>query len=318
MIELLYLLFLLFLANVGERRRFVWHLTLLLLGATNVGVMLLGLGILLTSLASSVSGPPSPFFTPRVGVILFATGLLAFLPLLAGVRRVVGDFLPLDPQRPVHTTALVYAVYLVGGAIAQFAADVSAQLSLTGVQLTQVALWLQGLFFVATSLVGVGFPVRRSLRATLRRLGVKRLTGDHVRLALVAVVGLEVFDYAVSLAWFTADPDSYRYIAGLNETLFGRLMNPAGAITVGLTAGVGEELLFRGALQPRFGLWITAALFALVHTQYALSPALLEVFIIGIVLGLIRERSSTTTAILVHALYNAVNVLLFPFWPGSP
>jgi membrane protease YdiL (CAAX protease family) len=41
-----------------------------------------------------------------------------------------------------------------------------------------------------------------------------------------------------------------------------------------------------------------------------LSLATLEILIIGLVLGLIRNRTSTTVAILVHAGYNTLGVLL--------
>ncbi len=316
MVEFLYVLLLLVLANLGERYRPAWYVVLLLLAATNAGLVLLGAGLLLIP-ARFLQGPPSPFFVPRVGVVLLATGLVAFLPLLAGVRRTLCALLPLEPDRPVHTTALVYAVYLVGVTAAQFAADVSTQLFRSGVQVTQALLWVQEGFFTAAGLLGVGFPVRRSLAEARRRLGLTRPTGGHLRLALLTVVGLQAFDFAVSLTWSAVDPVSFQRLQELNRSLFAPLLNPVGALTLGLAAGVGEEILFRGALQPRFGLWLTAALFAIAHTQYALSPALLEVFVIGLVLGLVRNRTSTTTAVLVHALYNTLNVLLWPLWPGS-
>jgi hypothetical protein len=77
-----------------------------------------------------------------------------------------------------------------------------------------------------------------------------------------------------------------------------------------LAAGIGEELLFRGALQPVLGLWFTAILFAASHIQYGLTPATLAVFIIAIALGIIRQRTNTTVAILVHFGYDFVIGLL--------
>ncbi len=38
--------------------------------------------------------------------------------------------------------------------------------------------------------------------------------------------------------------------------------------------------------------------------------ATLEIFVIGLVLGLMRNRTNTTVCILIHASYNAVGVLL--------
>jgi len=43
-----------------------------------------------------------------------------------------------------------------------------------------------------------------------------------------------------------------------------RGLNP---VWISLFAGIGEELLFRGAIQPLLGLWLTSVIFALVHIQ---------------------------------------------------
>jgi len=70
-------------------------------------------------------------------------------------------------------------------------------------------------------------------------------------------------------------------------------------------AGVVEESLFRGALLPRFGIVVTAILFAALHIQYAVSFATLEVFVLGLGLGWLRVRSgSTLTCMVTHAGYD--------------
>ncbi|MDQ7028918.1 MAG: CPBP family intramembrane metalloprotease [Ardenticatenia bacterium] len=319
MIELLYALVVLVMANVGERYRPVWYVAKVLLSITNLLLMVVGgLALIAPMLFSGGEVIPPLFFSPGVGVVLLTTGSVAFLVLwVPTVRRALAEVLPFNPERPVHTLAVVYAVYFVGVTVAQYVADISTQLFMVGAQVTLAVLWVQGGFFVALSLAGVGFPIRRSFGESLRRLGLMKLNGRHVTLVLGTVVGLELFDYLVNLVWFTVDPASFERISALNERLFAQLITPAGALSLGITAGVGEEMLFRGAVQPRFGLWVTSAIFALAHTQYALSPALLEVFVIGLILGMIRERINTTAAISVHALYNIVNVLLWPLWPGS-
>jgi membrane protease YdiL (CAAX protease family) len=73
---------------------------------------------------------------------------------------------------------------------------------------------------------------------------------------------------------------------------------------LGLAAALGEETVFRGALQPRFGLVFTSILFALLHSQYGLSFSTIAVFVIGLVLGVLRLRANTTTAMITHAVYN--------------
>ena len=87
-------------------------------------------------------------------------------------------------------------------------------------------------------------------------------------------------------------------------------MTVGGAVVLGLSAGISEELLFRGAVQPRLGLLLASILFAVGHVQYGFTVATLEVFVIGLVLGLVRNRTNTTICILIHAGYNSVGVLL--------
>src|SRR5207249_5826749 len=65
-----------------------------------------------------------------------------------------------------------------------------------------------------------------------------------------------------------------------------------------------EELLFRGALQPRIGLVPTALLFTSIHTQYALSLDTAAVLVIALGLGLLRKYTNTTTSCTCHISYN--------------
>jgi hypothetical protein len=99
-------------------------------------------------------------------------------------------------------------------------------------------------------------------------------------------------------------------VSKLSEALFEPFLAAGwiGALTVGLSAGLGEEMVFRGAAQPRFGIALTAFLFAFMHTQYTISPALLQVFLLAVVLGVARVRSNTTTCMLAHATYNTILV----------
>ena len=71
-----------------------------------------------------------------------------------------------------------------------------------------------------------------------------------------------------------------------------------------MVPGVCEELLFRGALQPRFGLVLTALLFTAIHTEYGISIDVLSIFVIAFGLGLIRKYTNTTTSVTSHVAYN--------------
>ena len=65
---------------------------------------------------------------------------------------------------------------------------------------------------------------------------------------------------------------------------------------LGLRAGIGEEVLVRGALQPRTGLFWASLLFAAGHVQYTWF-GMLTILALGVTLGLVRRSSNTTTAI---------------------
>jgi len=146
-------------------------------------------------------------------------------------------------------------------------------------------------------------------------LGLRRLTWRHLALAISVTVLFLGLDFIFGQVWHALWPENYSRINNISEGLLGNLFNPLGAVTLGLSAGIGEETLFRGALLPRFGLTVSSLLFTVGHIQYAFSPALVEIFIIGLILGILRQRTSTTTSVVAHALYNFLGVILSPFFP---
>jgi hypothetical protein len=88
---------------------------------------------------------------------------------------------------------------------------------------------------------------------------------------------------------------------------------------VGLCAGVGEELLFRAALQPLVGLWIGSAIFAAAHVRTATlgGPSLvkrlaylLNVAAAGVALGLVFQHLGLAATILIHATIDVVGLLV--------
>ena len=84
-------------------------------------------------------------------------------------------------------------------------------------------------------------------------------------------------------------------------------MGPGQTLLLGLSAGIGEEITLRGALQPKLGIALTSLLFASLHVQYSWFGMLALLFF-GLLLGVIRRRTSTTVAIAVHALYDVLAV----------
>lgn len=248
------------------------------------------------------------------GALVLLTVLLSMLSLIPAVRRVLIQALglKLDIENMVHTVAWVFAIWLVGLTVAQVLViqDLPPEVLIQGSDLSLSNVWEQGIAFVLLAILGVGLGLRRSIPEAMARLGMTLPTPRQLGIALAAIIILSGWDALLSLTWQTLDPDSFERISSISEGLFANMMTPIGALSIGLSAGIGEELLFRGAIQSRFGLIWATILFTVGHIQYEISPALLSVFLIGLVLGIIRQRYNTTTAILIHAGYNTLNVFL--------
>jgi membrane protease YdiL (CAAX protease family) len=309
------LLVLVVLANLGEENkvpRLLTHALLVLLD-----LALLGGGLLAMTAPLLTAGRPLPPANyGGLAVTLGLTAVLGALSLIPAVRRGLAHWLEIEPASCVHTTALAFAVYFVGLTMAQVAligdlselTSVEARLSVLDMLTTTLPLALM-------ALVSVGFLMRRDLRATLERLGLRWMTVRQWCLAILAILLFLAFDYTVLRVWQQFWPDSHALVSDITTNLFGGLVSPLAALAVGLSAGIGEELLFRGALQPRFGLVLTSLLFAVGHAHYGLSPAMVEVFIVGLALGLVRRQTNTTTCVLIHAGYNFVDLILLPYFP---
>jgi hypothetical protein len=210
---------------------------------------------------------------------------------------------------------LVLALYLVGNSIATLWLIPLISMSDQGALLTPAVIWTQELAFALIGALGVGLFTRRSLRGVLERLKLEMPSARQLLSGLGLVVVLLGLSWLISTVWSWLDPKSYAEVGRISEALFGGLTSPIGILSLGLAAGIGEETLFRGALQPRFGLPLTAFLFMIAHTQYTISPALIELFVVGWVLGMVRDRSNTTVCILIHAFYNILSVILAPLFP---
>ena len=139
--------------------------------------------------------------------------------------------------------------------------------------------------------------------------------------------GLPIFRQAFlgfafgGIYWLSA-AIGFKYVANRQTTQhiaksYGRLdltrWNP---LWISLAAAFGEELLFRGALQPLLGIWVTSALFVLAHTQaYRLSSVNKRVlmqsmmlFALSIVFSYIAQYAGLITVMIVHAAMDIVGL----------
>lgn len=296
------------LANFGERHR-TPRILAFIAGATLAGVAsLIGLLIALWQLLQYSMGlvTPAQFRTAElIGAPLAAAGTLGLLYLLPPLQRAVARVLPLRPGSPVHYLTVVMGLLLV-------AQQAGAQIQ-PAQPLTFGDLLAQDLPLLVLSFLGVGLFIRRSPRETIERLGLD--PPPQRRWWGIAVLGIGAFlavAFGIELVANAVAPDQQKQVTDVSNVLFSHFNNPAAIVFLGLLAGVVEEILFRGALLPRFGILLSAILFAALHTQYAVSFATLEVFVLGIGLGWLRVQAGTLPAIVTHAGYD-IAVGLIPF-----
>jgi uncharacterized protein len=286
----------------------------LYLGIMFVGFVLQLVGFLAQSIdpATLPVGAMSVDRLPVFALSLWAPALVGLLLLISPVRRLFARFTPLDPTSPVQAVALSYSALVLLNLLATLGiglknlAESLQQQAAAGMGFnTMPLLWAQDITMLVLGLVGVGWLSRRSLGSVLDRLAIVRPTlgqvGIGLATGLLMVPVVLALEYLLSQLGIKTNADVER----LTEQIIGPLATSIpGILTLGLAAALGEETVFRGALQPRFGLIFTALLFALLHSTYGISVATLIVFGVGSVLGLLRMRYNTTTSMVAHAVYN--------------
>ncbi len=227
---------------------------------------------------------------------------------------------PLDPDVPVHRLAAAVAMGLtaLNLAVALSWSKLAVQVEVTDLR-GLGSLWLllvNDIGLIAVALAGVGWPEDRTFTQALDRLGINGMTGwgliasIGVAVGLVAFgIGIEAAAQALGLAPDRATEIAMRQMAELAGRSPLRIAVIAGA------TGLSEELLFRGALQPRLGLLLTSLVFASFHVQYGVGLGFLEVAVAGVALGVLRDRFGTLSAAVAHGLYNAIVLAIVSLAP---
>lgn len=82
-------------------------------------------------------------------------------------------------------------------------------------------------------------------------------------------------------------------------------------IQLSLFAGVGEELLFRGAIQPLIGIWLTSLIFIAIHGYFKFKSTghllfVVMMFALSMVLGYLFEYVGLISAMGAHAVYDVI------------
>jgi membrane protease YdiL (CAAX protease family) len=165
---------------------------------------------------------------------------------------------------------------------------------------------------------GVRFMWRRTPEEIRARLGLAIPTPLTLLVAVVAAAVL--VGVAIGGERLTArlSPTIAENVGRINDQALANIGGLGAAAVAAILLGIGEEVLFRGAIQPRYGVFLTALAFAALHTQYGFPAAPLTLFAVGIVLGIERRYATTTASILSHVLFVTAMVTLVAtgVWTG--
>lgn len=310
-IEITLVVGLIVLANVVKKQNSDTFIKLfdLLLIWLNAPLFLLGVLFVfqtseLRSLVSIQLDSPVAF-----GIFLQATAVWGVIVSFRSTRHSLEKWMPIDPHSPLHTLALVLSGYFAGSVMLQVVGGLENFTE--ALPRVSIPLFLaQQAAFVLIAFLGVGVIMRRDWRAVLQRLDLGPVNGRQLLEALGWIALLVVLQALGGAAWELISPQEVAQVEALSE----RLYEGFGFwhwLALAIGAGIGEEILFRGALQPVLGIWFTSALFAVVHVQYGLlNPATLVLFLLALILGYIKQRHNTTVAIFVHFGYNLVLALI--------
>lgn len=269
--------------------------------------ILLGSGMALWVQRGSRRAPPPPGFSEPIRNLM-AAAVLA-LTLFLGVFVPLATF---DLPQDVDIESLGYG-----------------QLFLShGLLLASVILW-----------AGLGWSGGRSRRATVRRLpasvpgdaeleapdagwvrGLRLATGrrlfEELRAGLLAGLGAWAAVLASMLAlgtvlaltgrgaeWLEAPPSPLIvFLAGLPVIA---------RVAVSVSAGVVEELFFRGLLQPRIGIGASTACFVLGHLSYEQPLMLVGLVVLSTIYGVLaRRRGNIWASVIAHTLFDMVQLLI--------
>lgn len=277
----------------------------------------------LETLAGGVLDPEVAAVAGRIGGMAIVSVLFACLGFLPPVRRAISRLLPIDPDSFVHTVALVTVVALLlmsfvpllvlgePPALSETALDQVEQSGFTGEEglLFQVFTLI---WSVPIAIFVVGYGIRRSLREALQRLGLVRPTliqmGIGIGVAILLVFVSSLLQAGISwfwqvMGWPMTDVEAFNELAAF-------AFSPLGAVLVGISAGLGEELAVRGVLQPRLGILLSNLFFTALHAFQYSWDALLVVFLLGTFFGVLRRYTNTTTSAVAHGLYDFFVIMM--------
>lgn len=240
--------------------------------------------------------------------IMTAEGLRNLIDRLSGAAGLY------DPASNVHQVAVVLALAFLSITVGQLVLSGGVEGLASDIESNGISFGLvifQAVLMIAIAFLGVGMMIRRDVPQTLQRLGLRIPTVADVVWGIGTGIGLYIVLLAMVLVWAAIVPmEQLEQQSAASDQIAQAFNTLPAAFLLSASAGISEEILFRGALQPIFGLGLTSLFFALIHMQYTLTPATLIIFVVAVGLGVLRRRQSTTAAIIAHFVYNFVQLAL--------
>jgi hypothetical protein len=270
-------------------------------------------------------------FRPQLQAILLTfklvipLGLIGFIP---AVRQALARLLPMQPESFGHAVMLASVSTLIvisltplivlGTApLPDVVALLAARSHWAGGQstVTQDTLFIQmyrWAWAIPCTIFAAGLSMRWRWPAVRERLGLVRPSVLQVALALalagVAVITMPGLNQVLGGVWPVVGwprTDSVPIVKLLQAQI-----TPHGFVLLSVLAALGMELVIRGLLQPRLGLLVANLFFTSLYALQYNWDGLILIFLLGLVLGLLRQRTNTTTSLIMHGTVRALLGLL--------
>lgn len=263
-----------------------------------------GILLLIAGLALTVNGRSE-------GIPAMSIGLGLSLPMFKPFRKLLSKVTPIDPDSAMDWSGLTIVLAILGFVIpTAFLDNQTVEISANNASQLVNGL-LQGLIaYLLISYIAVGYRNYRTGEESTARLGIQKPTSSQITYGLIGVIVAFGGAYLGGVLTDWLQPDKVEALNNSMEALTSGVTTPIVAIILALATGVGEEIFFRGALQPRLGIGLTSILFVFLHAQYGFTWILLGLFIVSLTFGWLAKNHGTMAAIVAHVIYNLLAVII--------
>lgn len=239
------------------------------------------------------------------------------------LKRVIGPAGTYQPDSILHTCGVVIAVALVAGTISTFVLIGGWEglaLSLQEAPPSLSEQFFSNLIYVVLALLGTGLYIRRTPLQIIERLALRLPLSEDLRSGVLTGAALFIGANILLVIWATfVSPELLEQQTVAAEEVFAAFSSTLlSGFLLSLFSAVSEEILYRGALQPVFGIGISSLLFTVAHLQYLLTPAALIIFAVSLGFSWLRRRYSTSAAIIAHFVYNFIPFVLSALLSSIP